>query len=204
MKLFKENNLKNYLTQKLDRAKSDIQYMTEFEIAKISKEDLLAKLTKEATVKPLSVNLQDRTVKVMMIDVPAEIFPRTYNVYSGEKYSCARITYTYPSPNDSQLMGCAPSNYNSNLNVELSFSPKEMHVNYQTFYGNEKLSDDKKAEVKKWITSVHKEIENTTNIINDEIENYNSTISQSLEKVIDTKLQNITEKNKQNDDLNNF
>lgn len=204
MKLFNENHLNNYLSQKLDRAKSSIQYMADYEIVKTSKEDLLAKVTKEATVPFLSVNLNDRNVNLKMIDVPAEHFPISYHVHSGEKYPCAKITYTYPSPNESQLLGCAPSNYISKLNVEITFSPKEMHIHYQTFYGNEKLSDDIKAEVKNWITSVHEEIENTTLIINDEIKAYNETIYKLLEKIIDVKLQNIEEKNKQNDDLNNF
>ena len=204
MKLFEEQHLRNYLSEKLEAAKREIQFTSESDLKRISKEDLLAKLLKSAEVELLTVNLDNRTTKVTMTEVVAERFPRTYHVHPGKKYPCALVTYMYETPSNSQLLGCAPSGYNPKFNVDITFAPKQMSIHYQTLYGNEILSEEIKIEVKNWIISLHQEIENTTIEINKEIEKYNKTISKELETILDEKYKNVEDRNNQNNDLNDF
>ncbi len=205
MKLFGEQYLKKFLSEKLDDVKHAINRKSELELKRISKEDLLNQLIKLAFVSPLEVNLDDRTTKVVMREVPAEHFPRTYHVYPGKKYPCAQVIYSYNIPNNSQLMGCLPSNnFTRRIDQNISFGPDKMNISYQTLFGNEILSEEIKSEVKNWIISIHDEIRNATVEINSEIENYNNQVPKELKILIDAKYKSIEDQNKQNDDLNDF
>lgn len=204
MKLFGEKHLQKYLSDKLESVAREVQFMNESEISRTSKEDLLAKLSKTAEIAPLKVNLENRTTKVTMTQVPAERFPRTYHVHPGKNYPCALVTYTYEMPSNPQLLECAPSGYIPKFNTDIAFAPKQMSIHYQTLYGNEILSDDIKKEVKNWIVSLHEEIENTVIEINDEIEKYNKIIPEKLETLVDAKYKSIEDRDKQNNDLNDF
>ncbi|AXB58175.1 hypothetical protein [Flavobacterium fluviale] len=205
MKLFGEQYLSKYLSEKLDQTKRDIKYKNEFELKRTSKEDLLKQLVESTKVGTLEVNLEERTTKVVLREIPAEHFPRTYHVHPGKKYPCALVTYSYNIPSNSQLMGCLPSNnFIRRIETDLTFESNKMHIHYQTLFGNEILSEEVKNEVKNWIISVHYQIREATIEINNEIENFNNRVPEELKILIDTKYKSIEDQNKQNDDLNDF
>ncbi|MFD1604572.1 hypothetical protein ACFSJW_14275 [Flavobacterium artemisiae] len=204
MKLFGEHHLSNFLSQKLENAKREIQFLNEVELKKTSKEDVLNNLLRQTKVPKLEVNLSKRTSKVGMRDVPAQRFPKTYDVRPGVSYPCALVTYIYPIPSNSQLMLHAPAGYVQKVSADVTLAHNEMRIEYQTLYGNEILSDEVKNKVKDWIISVHEEIENTVAEINNQIEKFNNGISLELSALLDAKFKNFEDRKKQNDDLNDF
>lgn len=205
MKLFGEQYLKDYLSEKLNDAKRRLQFMDEVELKSKSKEDLLKELVRLSTVNQLEIDLDsNRTSEVKMREISGNLFPKTYDVHPSSKYPRALVIYTYMFSSNSKLMGCIPSNFIPKINTEIRFSPGKMFIEYQTFHTSEILSEQVIKEAKDWIVSVHDEIHSAVLEINKDIENYSIRISTELQPLIDAKYKNIEDKNKQNNDLNNF
>ncbi|MEZ0130655.1 hypothetical protein AB9T88_13185, partial [Flavobacterium sp. LBUM151] len=185
MKLFGEQYLKDYLSEKLNDAKRRLQFMNEVEFKSKSKENLLKELVLLSTVNPLKIDLDNnRTSEVKMREISGSHFPNTYDVHPSSKYPRALITYTYLFSSNSLLMGCIPSNFIPKIKSEIRFSQGKMFIEYQTLHATEILSDKVVKEAKNWILSVHDEIHNAVSQINKDIENYNMTISEELQPLI--------------------
>lgn len=205
IKLFREKKINDYFTIVGRNILKKAENINEYEILNDEIKNIATKSLASFKLKNLSIDLKNRTVNSEMINIPAEKFPRNYDVRRGEKYPCAKVSYTYNLlSNNIELLSVSPSKITMDKIVEASIGQKSFTIHYQTLHGNINLSDEAKKEIKNWAISIEKQIVEIVKNINEEIDIFNLEIFELFKKALEDRKQKIILKKKQDNDLNDF
>ena len=204
MILFKQQPLVNLFNAAMQRTEASIRHKSDEEFFSFPKEKLIESFMRDEKIEHLQINLEDRTSDVQMLPIPAEQFPAGYDVRRGEKYPMARVKYSYKKPLKDSLLNYLPNGVTFSKNVDFSVGSDKLHIYYQTRYANENLSDEVKKEVRNFMIELHEDINNVVKTMNAEIDIFNIKLKENIESWIDDRIEKKAQKEKQNDDLNNF
>lgn len=205
IKLFREKKISDYFIISGRNVLKKVESINEYELLNDEVENLAVKILTPLKLKHLSIDFENRTAESKMINIPAENFPRNYDVRRGQKYPCARVSYTYNLlSNNIELLSVCPSNFLINKVVDTSVGQNNFTIHYQTLYGNINLTDEIKREVKIWASSIEEQMTEIIKNINDEIDSFNIEILELLKNTIEGRKMKINAKKNQDNDLNNF
>ncbi len=205
IKLFNENHLNSDFQKIFETASRTVKNLSEKELTINSSEELANRIFKTLEEKDLVLDLSNKEAKVEMINISGKTFPQRYDVERSKDYSCARITYKFNiiSDNSKYLSSLPPQNNFQPVNAEV-YGNKELHIYYQTLYGNIELNEQTKKEVKNWIIDLVPKIENIILEINKNIAAFNLGLKPIIKELIDKRVTELSFKNKQNNDLADF
>lgn len=108
-RVFGERELRDFL----EASKANIAHSIESEkddyILNVNEDDYVAHKVSEATVENLEIHVDDIYASSSEQMIPAERFPRDFNVYSGKSYKKDVIKFHVPISGNIQLLHCVPS-----------------------------------------------------------------------------------------------
>lgn len=140
-----------------------------------------------------------------MIDLPAKLFPRGYDVRQGKSYSCAKAFYTFNvKSGEVGLLSVQPNINPFMSNVDTTINGNSFTIGYQTYYGSIELSDEIKKDIKNTMAKTIAEMESTVNGINQDLEVFNTEIKRLIKENIEKRKVEIEKKNSQNNELNDL
>lgn len=205
IRLFKEKPIAQAFSIVRENVSKRVNELSDNEIMN-SKVDFLADhISNSLNIKPIEIDFESRTAKVDMVKIPWNQFPPNFDVTRGESYSCAKVSYTFPIiKGDEQLLSVSPKGYYFNKDINAKIYNNNLIIEYQTLYGNIKLSEEIKDEVKQFIGETVELIKATIPTIENEVIEFNKTLNPIAIDLIQDKKDLIQASLDQNDDLNDF
>ncbi|NHM04701.1 hypothetical protein [Flavobacterium celericrescens] len=205
IKLFREKKINDLFITAGRNIIKKADSINDYELFNSEVESLAIKTLAPLKLKHLSIDFENRTAESKMIDIPAENFPRNYDVRRGQKYPCARVSYSYNLlSNNIELLSVSPINFTISQIVDTNVGKNNFTIHYQTLYGNLNLTDEIKKEIKNWASSLEDEMKEVVKCINKEIDTFNIDILELLKKAIEDRKNKIISKKDQDNDLNDF
>lgn len=121
-------------------------------------------------------------------DIPAEYFPRTFNVYNGKKYKRDIIKYFIPVSGDIDLLNFKPASSFSLLGANFEIEGNNLVTEFINFSNN---ADEIKRNYENEVNRIHS---NYNNLIKD-IENFNNSMRTQINSFLSHRKQNLINKN---------
>jgi hypothetical protein len=109
MKIFAEQELSEYLAANSNRLSAEVEAQSEDYILNVNETQFVNFLVSRYMVENLTLNIKDAFVSSAEKEIPAEDFPRGFNVRPGKTYKKSVITYHIPYEGNSDLLLCTPS-----------------------------------------------------------------------------------------------
>lgn len=109
MRIFSEGSLRDLTERQLAAMRSEIQSEEKNRLLNMNEEEYVEYLVQKYSLEPLAFLWDDLYVTDQEAMIPAEMFPRSFNVYPGKRYSKQVVTYHVPFEGDRELLRYTPS-----------------------------------------------------------------------------------------------
>lgn len=204
-KLFGERSIEAIFIDIRGKMVHIVDSMPEYEILGSEIEELASRISTRCQIPSIEVDLTNREAKVELIALPAQSFPRSYDVEYGKSYPCARVKYSFPIfKGEKGLLSVWANKAGFKMGVDATLEEDNLVVYFQTLYRNVELSEEVRIEAKKFISDVVVAMRNILSALDNEVKNFNYSLSSFCFDLIKEKKEAIIARKSQEDDLAKF
>lgn len=185
-RIFADHRLGEYLGRQLASAIAEIEQSDDSYLLNVSIEEYVKYLVSAATATPIEFHTDQLTVSSEERMIPAELFPRTFDVYNGQSYKKDVIIFHLPFSGDPEILRCFP-NQRLIWTTEVSIEGKEITFETINFRNSpEEISRSKNETIKN--------LKQQSNNLNAEIERYNRNIESEIKLALENRRKIIISK----------
>jgi len=203
IKLFNERSIDDVFQNVTKKIAVFINNLEDYQIVNANLDKLSEEISERHKIQPLSIDLENRKVNVIMNNVPGSQFPPSYDVRRDKSYPCALVNYTFQiDSGDIELLAIRPRKARMNRNFTVQISNSSFTIGYQTLYANHILSEEVKNEVKEAIKMILDNIKVVLPALEEEIISFNNSLQENILQRLKQRKEEIKKRNDQNNDLN--
>jgi len=185
-RIFAEQELHNYLKNKKQSTLSSIESEDEDYLLNINEDDYIQYKVSEAKIDILEIYEDDIYVSSSEQMIPAEYFPRTFNVYDGKSYKKDVIKFHIPFSGDQNLLSCIP-NPRVLWSITVEVLDNEFCFEIINFNDDpESIKRDKDSKIK----FINQQLTN----VNTEVERYNINLETQVKQAFESRKNKIKAK----------
>ena len=187
MKIFAENELQNYFESIISSVRNTIEQETENYILNVSEEDYINHLQSEYEIENIEIHFNNKYVTTYEKMIPAEHFPRSFNVYNGKSYKRTVIEYHIPFSGNSSLLQCLP-------NTRIRWTANVTIKNSEICYDIVNFRNDPQ-EIEREADSYLRPISQQLSYVQGEVTAFNSKIRTIIQQSFNSRREVILKKN---------
>lgn len=121
MRIFGENQLRDYLERKMSSVVQSIENETDDYLLNVNNGDYVEYKSTATTVESLQIHVDQIYASSSEKMIPAEYIPNSFHVYAGKSYKKDIIKFHVPFTGNAALIKCEPSSRLMwSMDVELS------------------------------------------------------------------------------------
>ncbi len=184
--IFSERELGDYLEQRKSSVFHSIESENNDYLLNVNEQDYISYKVAETYVEPLEIHEDQIYVSSSEQMIPAEYFPRSFDVRSGKSYKKDIIKFHVPFSGNSELLWCKPSS-RILWSMEIETSGNEFCFEIINF------SDDAESIKRKKDSNIQNIIKQLGNVIS-EVDRYNSFIEVQIKQAFESRKQRILAK----------
>jgi hypothetical protein len=109
MQIFSEIDLSAFLENHLRKLRTEVESQGDSYLLNVNETEFVDYLVQEYTIDNIQIDSSGVSVSSSEKSIPAEYFPRDFNVYAGKSYKRNVVKYHIPFQGDTELLKCAPS-----------------------------------------------------------------------------------------------
>lgn len=182
-KIFAEKELRKYLGLRRSSVIQSIENEDDDYLLNVNDADYIKYKLTEAYVDPLLIHEDQIYVSSSEQMIPAEKFPRLFNVYKGKSYKKDVIKFHIPFSGEAELIKCTPSSFIS-WTMDIELSDQEFCFEIINFSDDvEGINREKDSALKRIIL----QLENVTS----EVDRYDLEIEHQIKQAFETRKKRI-------------
>jgi len=185
-KIFAERKLNDYLEQRILATIHSIEQENDDYLLNVNERDYIQHKTDEAYVEPLQIHQDQIYASSSEQMIPAEYFPRLFDVNAGKSYKKDVIKFHVPFSGNSELINCMPSS-RILWSMKVELSGNEFYFEIINF------SDDVEAIKRKKDSNIGSVMQQLGNVVS-EVDRYNSVIEAQIKQAFDARKKRILSK----------
>ncbi|GJM30193.1 MAG: hypothetical protein DHS20C17_28280 [Cyclobacteriaceae bacterium] len=205
MRLFKEGTIDKIFHDVLNNIRTEIDSLRDSQILSGSLSDLSKSIADSHQISELEIDLDNRMVDVVMVDVPgtSPLFPPGTDVMGDQLYPCARVNYGFTiDSGDLNLLSLQPTAVAFNHDVSFEVDGNQFTIGYQTRNATLELSQTWRDKTKEWLRVIIDRLREVINASNKEVQEFNSSLQGQVSEALEAKREELQRRKDQNDDLN--
>ena len=204
IKLFRERRIQDAFSIIENNIPKRVNNITESGITGPNLAEHIKMVTEGLQIKPISIDFEDRTVDLRMVNLKGIHFPQGFDVAPNGTYPCALVEYKFKANGNQELLALHPRTAIFNRTVLASVNGNELTIGIQTLHGNSELNDKTKKEVKSEISEIIEDMKIVINAINNEVSEFNKTLNQKVTEQFNIKKEEIEKDEALKNDLNDL
>jgi hypothetical protein len=185
-RVFGERELSSFLDAAKHNAISSIESEKDDYILNVNESDYIAHKISEAIIEPLEIHVGDIYASSSERMIPAEYFPRSFHVRSGNSYKKDVIKFHVPITGNVQLLHCLPCT-RIMWTMEVEVSSGEFCFEIINF------SNEAESIVREKDSNIKNIMQQLTHVLND-VERFNSSLAPQIKSAFESKKNRIREK----------
>lgn len=186
IKIFAVRALRDYLEQKKTTVVHSIESEKDDYLLNVNQQDYISYKVSDAYGEPLQIHEDQIYASSNEQMIPAEDFPNSFNVRSGQSYKKDIIKFHVPFTGNSELIHCMPSS-RILWSMDVEISDNEFCFEIINF------SDDVESIKGNKDSNIRSIMQQLGNVVS-EVERYNSSIEAQIKQVFDIRKQRILAK----------
>lgn len=186
MRIFAENQLRDYLERKILSVVQSIENETDDYLLNVNDGDYVEYKSTAATVESLQIHVDQIYASSSEKMIPAEYFPNSFHVCKGKSYKKDTIKFHVPFTGNADLIKCVPS---SRLiwSIDVELLDEEFCFEIINFNDDvESINREKDSNLRRIIQQLGN--------VSSEVENYNARIESQIKQAFDARKQRILAK----------
>ena len=184
--IFSGRELRDYLEQRKSSVFHSIESENDDYLLNVNEQDYISHKVSEAYVEPLEIHEDQISASPSEQMIPAEYFPHSFSVRSGQSYKKDIIKFHVPFSGNSELLGCVPSS-RILWSMKIEISGNEFCFEIINF------SDDVESIKKEKDSKIQSIMQQLGNVVS-EVDKYNSSIEAQIKQAFESRKQKILAK----------
>ncbi|MCW9026583.1 MAG: hypothetical protein OQJ77_04635, partial [Thiovulaceae bacterium] len=185
-RIFAKQELRDYLENKKQSILSTIESENDDYLLNVNEDDYIQYKVSAAKVDTLEIHEDDIYASSSEQMIPAEYFPRTFNVYNGKSYKKDVIKFHIPFSGNKDLLSCMPSS-------RILWSMDVEILNNEFCFEIINFSNDSESIVKDKDSNISN-IRQQYQHVQTEIERYNTNLESQVKQAFESRKNKIKEK----------
>lgn len=184
--IFNERELSEYLSSKKSQLRKEVRSEAENKILNAGEAEYIKYLVSKYSVNNLEIHFDDKYVSSHEKEIPADCFPRSFDVRQGKKYKKNLIRYHLPFSGDQELLRCAPSR-RLMWTLKVVIEDGTVCFDVVDFYGE---ADKIKRKANSNIDSIKRQLSN----VREQVGKYNSSLRQIADQIFKGRKEQLLKK----------
>lgn len=184
--IFGERGLRDYLEQRKSSVFHSIESENDDYLLNVNEQDYISYKVSEAYVEPLEIHEDQIYASSSEQMIPAEYFPRSFDVRSGQSYKKDVIKFHMPFSGNSELLLCRPSS-GIRWSMQIEISGSEFCFEIINF------SDDVESIKREKDSNIQSIMQQLGNVVS-EVDRYNFFIEAQIKQAFESRKKRILKK----------
>lgn len=187
MEIFAEKRLDGYFEAVRNTINNFVEQESENYILNVNEEEYIEHLYSKHLIEKLEIHFDEKYVTTSEQMIPAEHFPRSFNVYSGKKFNKTVIEYHIPFSGNAFLLRCMP-------NTRILWSANVTLNNSEICFDIVNFRNDAK-EIEREAESFLRPISQQLGNVQSEVSSFNSNLRSIIRQSLTSRKEVLLKKN---------